>query len=1222
MKVKLLKQLMFASKQMFYIFLLQLFTLQLVNAGQIKSQTIEQVKVFMYLKNVALSEIFSNIEGQTDFVFIYDASILKNDEKCSLDYRNKSVSSVLQEVANTYKINFQQINNSIFVKEVELNPDIPTGKNNQQPTRPVSGKVTDEEGNALSGVNVSIVGTSKGIITDTDGIYHIPVQPGDKLNFSFIGYKTKVIPVEDQTVINVVLMPENTSLDEVIVTAVGIKRSEKALGYSISKVNSEQLENPSVNVLSSLQGKVTGVNISTLSNDPGSSVLMNIRGATSLDIRNSSANSQPLYVIDGVPVTTELTFLNRVDIGNIISDLNPNDIESITVLTGASAAALYGSAAGNGVVMITTKTGAGHKKGIGIEYSFSSTANTAYKTLDLQKEFAGGDRDVYQYTHVSDGWGPSLYNGGTTGKRWNMKTQEWESDVELTSANEDRMKALLQTGITTMHNITVTNVDENGSFRFSYNNTRNKGVIPNTSLYRNSISFSGIRDLIKDLKVSMDGTYMRSFSPNRSVTTGSGGDGNVLGILYNMANQVQPVSDMEDYWLSGSEGINPNPVMFNGSVANYENPYWLAYENINTVTKDRTFGKVQVDWKILDPLSVMFRSGVDLNAYHHEGRRAWGYSGDPQGNYQLNTKNNFTANTDMILNFNKNFKGVTTNMNVGYNYQYISETVAGMSASSLARPNDYNISNAASGTDSKSSSWSKSRKQSIYATMQIGYKQKGYVEVTGRKDWGGILEEDKNSFFYPSASVSIIPTSIFKMPNLFDFVKLRMGIAQVGHGMGQPRNRDTYGFASNDWGDTKLINIGGSLVDANLKNEKTNSIEFGTDVNLFKNRIKWDFTVFRKDHKNQLLDVSVPPSSGFGSMTTNVGDVVSTGYEWNLTLVPIETTNLTWTFSANFSRAKAVIDRLSKDFGDYKIIDVEGYLRYKLAEGEKIGNMYQKYQPVLVEEGKYKSMYIIRWQNGEGFERTTDGDKLKCIGNFNPDFIMGFNTDVRYKRWTLDIVANLRYGGKYVSRTMADLASNGFLPETLKGGARYSSGWVGGRDAAHGGYAWLSPGSGTNSVVNTRLSDLGRSNLNDAVYPVGVYVNPSSGKDYSDPNAGDENYIVNGVDPNSTLWSTSKDAAYDWIYKFAQNRTLDATNLKIKEISLTYNFDHNMVHKMKLDHLSLSLIAQNVWQWYKSGYNEDPETAFTIGTGYFNQGASRFSMPPIASWGFRLNIGI
>lgn len=1084
----------------------------------------------------------------------------------------------------------------------------------------ITGTVTDENGEAIPGVTISVVGTSRGTVTNVDGVYRIDVSSGEKLSFSFIGFKTQVVPVTNKTEVNIMLLQEEMQLDEVVVTAVGIKRKEKALGYSVSTVSSDQLENPAVNVLSSLQGKVTGVNISTLNNDPGSSVLMNIRGATSLNIRHSSASSQPLYVIDGVPVTTELTFLNRVDIGNAISDLNPNDIESITVLKGASAAALYGSEAGNGVVMITTKVGSRKKKGIGIEYSVSSLVNTAYKTLDLQKEFAGGDRDVYLYTNVGNGWGPSLY-GDVTGTRWNMKLQKWEYDVRLTSANEDRLKAFLETGITTSHNITVSSQDDNGSFRISYNNMRNKGVMPNTNIYRNSLSFAGMRKLNEKLIVSVNATYLRSFTPNRAVTTGSGDDGNAIARIYNIANQVQPISDMKKYWLDKGEGIYPNPIMFDGDVADYENPYWLAHESINTITKDWTFGKVQADWQITAPLSVMFRSGIDLNSYYHEGRKAWGYSENPTGNYQLNQQSSFTSNTDVILNFDKTFNKFTVNANAGYNYQYINITNSSMSASALARPNDYNISNAASGTDSKSSSWSKSRKQSVYATALVGYNNMGYIEVTGRNDWGGILEEDKNSYFYPSVSFSLIPTTIFKMPEIFDFAKLRLGIAQVGHGMGRPRNMDSYSFASSDWGDVKLIEIGGSLVDANLKNEVTNSIEFGGDLNMFKNRLRADFTIFKKSHLNQLLDVSVPPSSGFNSMTTNVGDVISKGYEWSLSVDAFKRKDWLWTVSTNYSKAVATVDRLSEAFGDYQIIGVEGYLEYKLAEGEKIGNMYQRYQPVLVEEGKYKGSYLIRWDSGEGFERTTDGDKKKCIGNFNPDFIMGFSTNFTYKNWSLGIVANLRYGGEYVSHTMGDLASNGFLPATLKGGTKYSKGWVGGRDAAYGGYAWPTPGSGTNSEVNRRLSDQGR-NIDDAVYLIGVYVNPDSGLEYSDPNAGDENYIVNGADPKSTLWSTSEQAAYDWIYKFAENRTLDATNFKIKEITLTYNFNRELIQKMRLNNLSLSLIAQNIFHWYASGYNEDPETAFTLDNGYFNQGASRFTMPAIASWGIRLNIGL
>jgi TonB-linked SusC/RagA family outer membrane protein len=1185
-------------------------------AGTLNSRQVEKLINFKATEFV-LADLLKEIESKTEFSFFYDKNLDGLTQHVHLSSENTNLKTVLDEVSEQVGLVFKQVGTTLLIKEVSA------GEQPEKKPKHVSGKVTTENGEPLPGVTVNIAGTTNGVITNIDGEFVIDVLPGKKLSFSFIGYEKQVVRVDTKTDFQIVMRMVDETLDEVVVTAIGIKRSEKALGYSVSGVKSDQIDNSNVNLLSSLQGKVTGVNITSMSNDPGASVLMNIRGATSLDISNSSLNSQPLYVVDGVPVSSDISFYNKVDMGNAISDLNPNDIESITVLKGASAAALYGSSAGNGVIMITTKAGSRRKKGISIEYGLTTLANTAYKTLELQKEFAGGDRDTYIYSSVDDGWGPGLADGGITGKRWNIKTQEWETDVILTGTKEDRVKEFLRTGLTLINNVTITSNRDNEVFRLSYNNTRNEGVVPNTATYKNSISFTGLKKVRDDLTVSIKANFLNSYIPNRAITTGPQSEDNVIANLYSIANQIQPVSDMTEYWLDESEGIYPNPIMFDGDDAGYKNPYWIVNEHINSSKKNWTFGRIQADWQIIDPLSVTFRSGMDFKANRYESHVAWGYSDDyPKGYYDASNSSYLATTTDVILNLKKQFKNFSLASNVGYTYKYSSSSSTGVTATALSRPNDYSISNAASGNDSSSSSWSKSRQQSVFGTAQLGYKGMGYLEVTGRKDWGGILEEDKNSYFYPSASLSIIPSTILELPSWVNFAKLRIGVAQVGHGIGTPRNTDSYSFKSYDWRNATLVGISGTLVDANLKPEKTNSIEFGTDFNLFENRLKADFTVFRKSHNNQLLSVSVPQTSGFSSMTTNVGDVVSKGYEWSLSLVPVQTKNLSWTFSTNFSRAVATVDRLSSNFGDYEMIGVSGYLRYKLAEGEKIGNMYQKYEPVLVKEGKYKGMYIIRWENGEGFERTTNDDEKKCIGNYNPDFVMGFNTNIRYKNWTLNIVTNLRYGGKYVSRTLGYLGSRGFLPETLKGGTKYSSGWAGGRNAEYGGYEWPEAGSGANSVVNARISDLRRSGLNDAVYLKGVYVDPDSGLDYDDDNAGDENYIVNGEDPTTTLWSTSEDAAYDWIYKFASNRALDATNFKIKEVSLTYQFDRKMIQKLKLQKLSFSLIARNVFHWYASGLNEDPETAFKLNDGSFNQGTSRFTLPPIASWGFQLNIGL
>ncbi len=1175
-----------------------------------------EVPINLKTKEFVLVDLLKEIERKTEFSFFYDKDLDGLSRQVSLSSGDTDLKTVLEEVSEQVGIVFRQVGTTLLIKKAEKLEQPEKGH------KRVSGKVTTEKGEPLPGVTVNIVGTANGVVTNIDGEFVIDVTPGKKLGFSFIGYERQVVVAGAKTNLQVVMRMAEETLDEVVVTAIGIKRDEKALGYSVSGVKSGQIDNTNINLLSSLQGKVTGVNITSMSNDPGASVLMNIRGATSLNISNSSLNSQPLYVIDGVPVSAEMSFYNKVDMGNAISDLNPNDIESITVLKGASAAALYGSSAGNGVVMITTKAGSRQKKGISIEYGLTTLANTAYKTLGLQKEFAGGDRDTYIYSDVNNGWGPSLADG-ITGKRWNIKKQEWETGAAIAGTDEDRVKEFLRTGLTLINNITITSNRENEVFRLSYNNTRNLGVVPNTATYKNSISFTGLKKVREDLTVSVKATFLNSYIPNRAITTGPEGEDNVVANLYSIANQIQPISDMAEYWLDESKGIYPNPVMFDGDDADYKNPYWIVNEHINSSKKNWTFGRVQADWRIAEPLSVTFRSGLDFKANRYDSRIAWGYSGDnPKGYYDAGNSSYLAATTDVILNFDKHFNNFSLTSNVGYTYKYSSSSSTSVKATALSRPNDYSISNAASGSDSSSSSWGKNRTQSVFGTAQIGYKGKGYLELTGRKDWGGILEEDKNSCFYPSASLSIIPSTIFEIPSWINFAKLRIGVAQVGHGIGKPRNTDSYGFKSYDWNSATLVGISGTLVDADLKDEKTNSIEFGTDFNLFENRLKADFTIFKKSHNNQLLAVSVPATSGFSSMTTNVGDVVSKGYEWGLSLVPVRNENMSWTFSTNFSRAVASVDRLSENFGDYEMIGATGYLRYKLAEGERIGNMYQKYEPVKVKEGKYKGQYIIRWENGEGFERTTNDDIKESIGNYNPDFVMGFNTNFKYKNWTLNVVANLRYGGKYVSRTLAYLAQNGFLPGTLRGGTKYSSGWSGGRNAEYGGYEWPEAGSGANSIVNARISDLRRSGLNDAVYLKGVYVNPGSGLDYDNDNAGDENYIVNGEDPSTTLWTTSEDAAYDWIYKFASNRALDATNFKIKEVSLTYQFNRGAIQKLKLQKLSLSLIARNVFHWYASGFNEDPETAFKLNDGSFYQGTSRFTLPPIASWGFQLNVGL
>ncbi|MCX6224950.1 MAG: TonB-dependent receptor plug domain-containing protein, partial [Bacteroidia bacterium] len=424
----------------------------------------------------------------------------------------------------------------------------------------VNGVVKSSTGELLPGVNVLVKGTYTGVITDLNGKYNITV-PGTQpvLVFSFVGFESQEIAVNGRTVIDVTLSASSVAINEVVVTALGISRSKKSLAYSVSEVKSEDLvRGGNTNVMKALDGKVSGVNLVSLSSDPTSSVLVNIRGTTvmpSTSDANVAVKGQPLYVIDGIPVGNQ-TFTNKngVDFGNILSQLNPEDIESITVLKGGSAGALYGSEGGNGIVMITTKSGKAGRKGLGVTVSETVTWEKPYQFLEIQREFGQGERAFeWQYDNT-DCWGPKL-DGSYVGDFWNVKTQKWENGP-MTSQQGNRVQAYLQTGSTKTTSISVNGNYDKGSFRLSLSNMGNIGVMPNTKTNQNSVTFNSEYKLTDKIRITANANYVRTTSPNKANVAGS--NGLLNNLLYNFSSNLQPLADMKNYWLTGYDGILMN----------------------------------------------------------------------------------------------------------------------------------------------------------------------------------------------------------------------------------------------------------------------------------------------------------------------------------------------------------------------------------------------------------------------------------------------------------------------------------------------------------------------------------------------------------------------------------------------------------------------------------------------------------------------------------------
>ena len=656
----------------------------------------------------------------------------------------------------------------------------------------VTGKVTSsEDGSGIPGVNVVLKGTQSGTITDSDGKYSI-TSPDDNgvLVFSYIGFVTQEVSISGKSSIDVSMEPSSEALNEVVVTALGIPREEQSLGYSVGKVKGDDIVNVAQeNVLNSLAGRVAGVTINS-TGGAGSSVRMTIRGTKSLVNDN-----QPLFVIDGVPVVNSLNNIaqvgsdNRVDYGNPIADLNPDIIESMTVLKGPSAAALYGSRAGNGVVIITTKNGSKAKK-VTVNVTSSTVVDIPYRYLDMHTKFASGylpftpDKNPYpggvlQVDETSvGGVGPEL-DRGYNAIQWNSPLDADGNPIPTPLvSHKDNIKNFVQNGITTSNGVSIANSNDMLNYRLSYNNMSNRGIIPNSDLFKNALSLNTSVKITPKVTVSSSLDFSRSNSNNRPATNRGA---NPMQWAYAVSPHID-IRDLRNYWVPGQEGLQQ--FTQDNAAGEYNNPWFLAYEVNNSFVRDRVFGNLKADWQITPELSLMGRYALDTYNEVRETKMANSYTNQPRGAYGISNIKQLERNIDFLLTYTKDLNPFTLTASVGGNnrfYKTSNSVNKTRNGTGLVIPGLYTLSNIRPTDLEYGSAMSEKAVYSVYGLVNLGFKDMVYLDLTARNDWSSTLPEIQRSYFYPSASLSILANEVFKMPSQVSLLKIRGGVAQAGN---------------------------------------------------------------------------------------------------------------------------------------------------------------------------------------------------------------------------------------------------------------------------------------------------------------------------------------------------------------------------------------------------------------------------------------------------------
>ncbi|EHQ25870.1 TonB-dependent receptor plug [Mucilaginibacter paludis DSM 18603] len=1126
------------------------------------AQSTERVVSFN-TSSETLEQFITQVKSQAGFEFTFDKEVNSMmSKKIAIRKKKVTVNDALKWLTTDLAIKYKIIDNYVILSLSNKDKSASSG------TGHITGQVVDETREPLPGATVKVIEGGRSAVSGNDGKFSIPVQPGTySIEISFISFeketiKNIVVTEGNYTGNTVILKAQHNSLNEVVVTALGIKKRERSLGYASAQLTSAEVSDvPQPNVLNALTGRIAGVNVRSSAADPGSSVMVTIRGQSSL-----TKDNQPLYVIDGVPVapalqnpTAGIDGKQNIDYGSPISDLSPDDIASITVLKGASAAALYGSRAGSGVILITTKSGA-EKKGLGISFNSTTVFDKAYLFPHLQNEYGSGDSPVSTSTISTSAWGQRLNTG--------IKLVQWNSPLDANGkaiptdwvSYPNRVKDFFNTGHTLTNNIAVAKSSEAGDFRLSFSNMQNKGIVPNTDMKRNTLNFAGNYNIKPSIRLSTNIAYTNNQSDNRP----SANSESVTYEVYKLTPNIN-INDLRNYWVPGKEGVKQyNPL------SSDDNPFLIANEETNGYNRNRLTGHVQLAVDLLTNLTLTARTGLDYYSTDVNQKRPFSAKRNPTGAYL--TENDYfkEQNSDFLLTYKSKINNqFAYSVSAGGNQMDQKTRSVQNYTGTLTLPGIYNLANAAAGSMIYSEGAGHKRINSIYGLGEISYKQSIFLNLTARNDWSSTLPPENSSYFYPSASLSVIASDLLGIKwDKLSYLKLRGNISQVGSDTDPYQLYNVIPFDT-DWGSVKRASLSYDQKNSKLKPEIATSYETGADVSFFQDRLGLSFTWYKTNNKNQIIQVPTTIASGASTKLINAGNIQNSGIELTLNAVPVKG-KFTWKTEFNFTRNRNKVISLTPGITNYLLGSTDGSnVNYLISEGTQMGDFYTTSWKK-VPSGPNAGQPLLT--SGGLMQQSTT---LEKIGNYNPDFMLGINNSFSYAGFTLNALLDWRKGGQYYSYAVKTLIDDGYLDTTIPG-----------RDAEHGGLSWTD----ANGVKRT-----------DGMIMPGVIAN------------GDGTYRQNNVIIAAADYYDNK------YWKYYQNDTFSATYIKLKEVSLTYNFNKNIMrHLPFMSNLAISAIGYNLFIWTAANNGFDPESTISISTLRY-QGVAQYALPGIRSYGFKLS---
>ncbi len=1048
----------------------------------------------------------------------------------------------------------------------------------------INGTVIDQiTGEKIIGVSIKEKNKpNNGTASNVDGIFNLSVSSENAvLVFSYIGYNTKEVALNGKTNLSISLNP-GLLLNETVVTALGVERSSRSLGYNVQQIQAKEInEVKSVNFLDNITAKVAGVTITQGASGVGSTSKIIIRGESSF------ANNNPLFVVDGIPINNSSivprsveapSSFQGIDFGNGAMDINPDDIASVSVLKGAAAAALYGSRAANGVILINTKDGS-DTEGFGISFNSTTSIESPFKLPEFQNTYGqgnggnfafkdglgGGVNDVLTYSY-----GPKLDQG--------TLVPQYDSPVYLPDgtllrggdvgayngipitptpfiSHPDNLKDFYETGKTFINNLSFSGKYDKGNYRLSYTDLNSQSFIPGVNYLRKNLSANLNFQPTNKLSFKSTIIYQNSESDNRP-SSGYGSENLQYGLLAWLPRSLD-IEPLKNYWQTGLEGLRN----YSYNYAYFDNPYFILKENRNELNKDRIFGNISLKYDLMPNLYLQLRSGMDYSNDDRRLLRNYSTNRFKNGAYAEHRIFFREINTDIILNYTKKINGFGFDVSLGGNQMNQDFKSNQTQTSALAQPALFTLANAATPLEIFTFT-SKKRINSVYGNVKFSFKNYLFVDVTGRNDWSSALAtplSTKNtSFFYPSVSTGFVLSELVQIPKV-SFLKLRASYAQIGNDTDPYQTAGAF-VPATPYNSSPTLSDQNIITNPNLKPEQTKSAEFGVDVRFFGDRLGIDATYYNSVTENQILSLPVSISTGYAQRVTNGGAVRSKGLELILTGTPVLNKNFRWNSTVNFSTNTATVESLPN-----------GAKQLTLAFARVYDSPNQTVYYIATEGGKVGDLW------GTGFLKNSDGkfivdaignliadNNLKKLGNYNPDFMLGFSNSFRYKQFDFGFLLDWRQGGILVSRTLALAGVAGQLKET--------------ENRPTDGLAF-------DAVVNT-----------------GTAANPV--------------YVQN----------TKKISAESYYRQFydrnhEENNTYDDSYLKLRQFNVGYTFNKVALAKTFLRNvqsIKLSFVGKNVFAISEIPHF-DPEQLALQGNKFLN-GTEDMSYPSARSFGLSLGV--